>query len=290
MLNSAGRPIFSLHGDEQAQAGLTALIQALISVAQSQGDQLRCIRAGDATVVLLVRCAALVQLGRARCCCCCCCCTRCCSSLGARRMRGQAHAGRSAAASPAPRRARRGPIYLVAASRAGEPAAALHRQLQLLHAQLLLIVSSSVERALERNPGFDVRALLGSGAATLRLLASESFARSPAYLLEATEPLALAPADRRAAAEGLQEAVARGGALYGALLVGSRAVAVARGGELPPLHPHDLLLLATFVESTESLRVGECFTPICLPHWQPKGGRAARPPACLLPACLPGPA
>lgn len=36
----AGKPIFSLHGDENALAGLMAVLQALISFAKDQGDAL----------------------------------------------------------------------------------------------------------------------------------------------------------------------------------------------------------------------------------------------------------
>ena len=55
----------------------------------------------------------------------------------------------------------KGPLYLVAVSAAGEPAAALALQLELLHAHLLAILTNSFDRMLARNPRFEPRRLLG---------------------------------------------------------------------------------------------------------------------------------
>lgn len=44
VFSSAGKPVFSLHGDESELAGLMATAQALMSVAQSSGQQLRHVR------------------------------------------------------------------------------------------------------------------------------------------------------------------------------------------------------------------------------------------------------
>lgn len=45
VLSNAGKPLFSLHGDESKLAGLTAVAQALISVVKDMdGDMLRVVR------------------------------------------------------------------------------------------------------------------------------------------------------------------------------------------------------------------------------------------------------
>ena len=64
----------------------------------------------------------------------------------------------------------RGPLYLVAVSRAGEPEAALLLQLDLLHAHLLAILTDSFERTLARNPRFEPRRLLGAPLDTVCIL------------------------------------------------------------------------------------------------------------------------
>ena len=55
----------------------------------------------------------------------------------------------------------KGPLYLVAVSRAGEPEAALLLQLDLLHAHFLAILTDSFEKMLAKNPRFEPRRLLG---------------------------------------------------------------------------------------------------------------------------------
>ena len=55
----------------------------------------------------------------------------------------------------------RGPFILVMASATGEPEAALTCRLGLVHAQILSILSSSVDKMFARNPSYDARKLLG---------------------------------------------------------------------------------------------------------------------------------
>ena len=55
----------------------------------------------------------------------------------------------------------RGPFILVMASATGEPEAALACQLGLVHAQILSILSSGVDKMFARNPSYDARKLLG---------------------------------------------------------------------------------------------------------------------------------
>ena len=55
----------------------------------------------------------------------------------------------------------RGPLYLVAVSSTGETVEHLWRQLGLLHAQIISILTSKVDQIFQRNASFDVRGLLG---------------------------------------------------------------------------------------------------------------------------------
>ena len=54
-----------------------------------------------------------------------------------------------------------GPLILVAVSTAGEPESWLQLHMQLLHGQLVSILTSSLERMFAKNPSYDLRALLG---------------------------------------------------------------------------------------------------------------------------------
>ncbi|KAL0050588.1 hypothetical protein WJX82_002800 [Trebouxia sp. C0006] len=130
----------------------------------------------------------------------------------------------------------RGPFILVMASASGEPEAALTCQLGLVHAQILSILSSSVDKVFARNPSYDARKLLGATNHQPAALCSGILAKRSQ------------------------------GALFGVLLTQKAIVAVAQS-RAHVLHPHDLLLLANLVRSNESFKQAQTFTPVCLPHF-----------------------
>ncbi|KAL0050904.1 hypothetical protein WJX82_009701 [Trebouxia sp. C0006] len=213
VLSNAGKPIWTLHGDENALAGLMAVIQALTSFVHDKGDTMQSIRAGAHLIVFLER----------------------------------------------------GPFILVMASATGEPEAALTCQLGLVHAQILSILSSSVDKMFARNPSYDARKLLGATNHVLTALVA-SFHHDPSAMLTCLVPLALKSNLRHCALVYLQSAVKSAGALFGVLLTQKAIVAVAQS-RAHVLHPHDLLLLANLVRSNESFKQAQTFTPVCLPHF-----------------------
>ncbi|KAI8476715.1 MAG: trafficking protein Mon1-domain-containing protein [Monoraphidium minutum] len=160
----------------------------------------------------------------------------------------------------------RGHLYLVAASSRAEPHAALRAQLHLLHQHVLLLVTGGIERALTRNPGYDVRNLLGASSACLSALLS-SVGDDPFWAMGGVEPAPLAPQERRAAAAALAGAVKASGALFGVISAGRRPVAVEASGR--PMAAPDARLLLNFLASNEALRSGEAFVPVCLPGFNP---------------------
>lgn len=54
ILSSSGKPIYSYCGDDKSLVGLTALISAVVSVIQSQGDNVRHIRSGSTLIVFML--------------------------------------------------------------------------------------------------------------------------------------------------------------------------------------------------------------------------------------------
>ena len=56
----------------------------------------------------------------------------------------------------------RGPVYLVAISAAGEPVSALRLLLELLHAQLVCLLTQGFHATMEKHPRYDARRLLGA--------------------------------------------------------------------------------------------------------------------------------
>lgn len=55
ILSTAGKPIYSLYGDEDKLASLFGVMQALVSVVQSQQDNIKSIEAHGLTIVFLVK-------------------------------------------------------------------------------------------------------------------------------------------------------------------------------------------------------------------------------------------
>ena len=73
----------------------------------------------------------------------------------------------------------RGPMYLVAVAATGEPVSVLAAQLDLVHMQLIAILTNAVERAFFKSPRFDMRQLLGGTAPVLQVGVPRAFALLP---------------------------------------------------------------------------------------------------------------
>lgn len=55
ILSSAGKPIYSLHGNEDKLATIFGIMQALVSVVQSNQDRILSIHANETKIVFLVK-------------------------------------------------------------------------------------------------------------------------------------------------------------------------------------------------------------------------------------------
>ena len=175
----------------------------------------------------------------------------------------------------------RGPVYLVALAATGESPGALRRQLCLLHAQFLSVLTDAVERALRRSSRFDARELLGGTDAAFGTLA-HAFTWDPATFLGAWAPAPFPHASRRAASNACRAAMASRAAAaagaHAALLATTHHVitlvtparrATAGAGQCA-MDPDDALVLLNFARSSESFRRNpENFAPVCLPRFRP---------------------
>ncbi|TKY48529.1 Vacuolar fusion protein MON1-like A [Spatholobus suberectus] len=158
----------------------------------------------------------------------------------------------------------KGPIYLVCISCTEEPYESLRGQLELIHGQMLVILTKSVNRCFEKNPKFDMTPLLGGTDIVFSSLI-HSFSWNPATFLHAYTCLPLAYATRQAAGAILQD-VADSGVLFAFLMCRHKVISLV-GAQKASLHPDDMLLLANFVMSSESFRTSEAFSPVCLPRY-----------------------
>ncbi|CAL0324215.1 unnamed protein product [Lupinus luteus] len=158
----------------------------------------------------------------------------------------------------------KGPIYLVCISCTEEPYESLRGQLELIYGQMIVILTKSVNKCFERNPKFDMTPLLGGTEIVFSSLI-KSFSWNPATFLHAYTCLPLAYATRQAAGDILQE-VADSGVLFAILMCRHKVISVV-SAQKATLNPDDMLLLANFVMSSESLRTSESFSPVCLPRY-----------------------
>ncbi|KAH7437846.1 hypothetical protein KP509_05G092100 [Ceratopteris richardii] len=158
----------------------------------------------------------------------------------------------------------KGPIYLVSISSTDEPLRALRRQLDLLHGQLLLILTKSLEKCFLKNAKFDLGSLLG-GTQNVFSSLIHSFSWNFASFLCSYTCLRLPHTARQAVGAALQD-IADKDILFALVLSDSKVTNIV-GADKASLHPTDIFLLSNFVSSSESLRTTESFLPVCLPKY-----------------------
>ena len=162
----------------------------------------------------------------------------------------------------------RGALYLVAVSATGETVEHLWRQLGLLHAQIISILTSKVDQIFQRNASFDVRGLLGGTDRVMRSLLHA--AGSDAAMLLQAIPCLRMPPPVRAELSRLLAAARPADLLFGVLLAHNHLVTLTRPRR-SALHPNDLLLVMNTVASSASFREDEAWLPICLPRFNDAG-------------------
>ncbi|TYZ53375.1 hypothetical protein PybrP1_006730, partial [[Pythium] brassicae (nom. inval.)] len=154
----------------------------------------------------------------------------------------------------------------------------LQRLTELLHAQILFVLTERGLDVLRRQPGYDLRELLRGTERVMAALCAR-WAAEPALRFPGLGVpfVRLAAAQRLAASRALESepppplppsSGSHASMICGVLLVRRQVVAVAQ-----PNRKHfgilvdDLLLLINFVYSTPSLATSETWTPICLPNF-----------------------
>ena len=199
IVSDAGKPLWSRYGGEDSLAGFTAALSAIVAFVGDDGDSLR--------------------------------------SVGWLGSTADASGGGDGARPRRPHELtvlRRGPIVLAAMTSTGESPAALRRQLHLLHAQLIALLTRAVERALTRSSKFDARGrLLGGGTDALLGTLAHRMTWDPGCWMRAWAPLPLPPQWREKCVRALRDGLVRvmggagAGALVGVLLTDRHVAAIA---------------------------------------------------------------
>ncbi|CAM9793178.1 unnamed protein product [Ectocarpus sp. 8 AP-2014] len=277
VLSNAGKPVFSLSGDEQRLSTLMSLIQGMLSLCADcdNGDEMESISAGSRRFVFLKR-GNLVLVGVS-------------SSLVDTASGDEGGEGGEGT----------GKEEDEAAAAAPECESFMRLQLEYLYASILFLLTSKVQGIFLKSPGYDLRGLLGGADASLRgiiELAEPSRGRGR-MLAGGVETVWMDPAIRSRVARNLQAAQtasAPSGALYAVWLCGEKLVALAQP-RAPSHHlsSRDLLLLVNYVATQPALRNAESWTPVCFPRFQKTGylyayiGFLEDPPSSTLPQSPP---
>ncbi|KAL1922880.1 uncharacterized protein VTP21DRAFT_9256 [Calcarisporiella thermophila] len=163
----------------------------------------------------------------------------------------------------------RGPLYLVAVAKTGEPEQILRDQLSYIYNQILSVLTSTqLMKIFEQRINFDLRRLLGGTEVFLDSLARE-MSRNPSFMLGAIQCVPMAR-EFREKIGGIMQGEKCKGLLYAILVADNKLVTLLRPRK-HSVHPSDLHLLFNMVHGSNTFRTAESWTPLCLPKFNNRG-------------------
>lgn len=163
------------------------------------------------------------------------------------------------------------PIILVSVSKTKESENQLIKQLNYLYNLILSILTSTqLKKIYDERRNFDFRRLLtGSERLIDHLLNFMNY--EPGFALESIRCLALDPSVRNGIKSNIILFFSKIKKLVFALLIGNnQLISFVRMGKYS-LHPIDMHIIFNLIDSTESFKMAESWTPICLPKFDPSG-------------------
>ncbi|KAJ2588694.1 Vacuolar fusion protein mon1 [Coemansia sp. RSA 1722] len=216
VLSSAGKPIYSRHGNEAQLSTLMSAIQAIISTFTDMSDPVKSMRVGTHTLVFYTN----------------------------------------------------GPLYLLAVSNRNDSDELLRGELQLLHSQIVSILTSAqLTKIFEQRSNFDLRQLLGGTEAIIDQLV-DRMETDFTFSLGSLDTLWMRYRLRDRIGKALLASRVKC-VLYAMLIADMKLVTLMRPRK-HSLHPSDLHLLFNMAASKNFL-TGEHWTPMCFPKFNDKG-------------------
>ena len=183
----------------------------------------------------------------------------------------------------------KGPLILVAVSRGMETVTQLIVQLTYMYHQVLSVVTlSHLTRIFEEKKNYDLRKMLAGSERLLDSL-TVNMQKDPSFMLSAVRVLSLPSTTRDSISAAIGQSCGKVNNLVFAILIAeNRLIALVRMKKYF-IHPADLHLIFNLVNSSESFKHSENWTPICLPKFDSSGFMHAHVsylkdgfPACLL--------
>ncbi|XP_015123688.1 vacuolar fusion protein MON1 homolog A [Diachasma alloeum] len=165
----------------------------------------------------------------------------------------------------------KGPLILVAVSKTLESVPQLVLQLTYVYNQILFVLTQSqLTRVYDQRRNFDLRRLLtGSERLIDHLL--NFMDREPAFFLGAVKCLPLLPSMRDSITQTIVQTCGKiKNLVFAILLANNQLVTLVRMKKFF-IHPADLHLIQNLIDSSESFKTAEGWTPICLPKFDSNG-------------------
>ncbi|KAI7835133.1 vacuolar fusion protein MON1 [Kickxella alabastrina] len=161
-----------------------------------------------------------------------------------------------------------GPLYLLAVSDRGDPEDLLRNELQILHSQIVSILTSAqLTKIFEQRSNFDLRQLLG-GTETIIDQLVDRMDTDFTFLLGSLDTLWIRYRLRDRIGKALLASRPKG-LLYAMMVADMKLVTLMRPRK-HSLHPSDLHLLFN-MSSSKNFATGEHWTPVCFPKFNDKG-------------------
>ncbi|XP_012276007.1 vacuolar fusion protein MON1 homolog A [Orussus abietinus] len=165
----------------------------------------------------------------------------------------------------------KGPLILVAISKTLESVQQLIMQLTYVYNQILSVLTQSrLTSVYEQRRNYDLRRLL-SGSERLIDHLLNFMDREPAFFLGAIKCLPLVPAMRDNIAQIIIQTCGKIKNLVFAILLANNQLVTLVRMKKYSIHPTDLHLIQNLVDSSESFKSAESWTPICLPKFDANG-------------------
>nr|CAD7431674.1 unnamed protein product [Timema monikensis] len=165
----------------------------------------------------------------------------------------------------------KGPIILVSVSRTSESVAQLVLQLTYVYNQVVSVLTSSqLTRIYEQRRNYDLRRLL-TGTERLIDHLLNFMECEPAFLLGAVKCLPLVPSVRDSITQTIVQTCGKIKNLVFAILLANNQLITLVRMKKYFIHPADLHLIFNLINSSESFKAAESWTPICLPKFDSSG-------------------
>ena len=162
----------------------------------------------------------------------------------------------------------RKPLILVAVTHTTESATQLIVQLTYLYHQLLSVLTlNQLSRIFEERKGYDLRKMIAGSERLLDSLANSMDQDPSSHVLSAVRVLPMVSSLRESVSSVIKQHCSKTQNVVFALLIAENQLITLVRMKDYFIHPADLHLIFNLVSSSESFKLSESWTPICLPKF-----------------------